>query len=133
MLFNHKIRNDKRLSKRLIIDSGAVKYQNSVISQETYSHLLKAGLSKEEILLFKPKYLGKIPELIEDSDLILVMEKKHLKYIPSSKLDHTFLLLEFALGREEDIPDPYINQPYEKAYNLIDLSIQKLYDLFKRK
>jgi len=132
LLFNHMIKNDKRLSTRLEIDSGAVKFRNSVISQETYIQLLRKGVSKDEILIFKPKHLRDFPEIIEVSDLILVMEKEHLKYIPSLKLDQSFLLLEFTDGLEEDVPDPYFDPPYERAYELINLSLQKLYEIFKR-
>lgn len=133
LLFCHKIKNDKGLSKKLIIDSGAVKFHNSEISDETYNQLLREGVSKEKILLFRPKYLGDYPEILEDSDLLLVMEKNHLKYIPLTKIDQSFLFLKFTHGLEKDIPDPFFNPPYERAYKMINLGLQNLYEFFKGK
>lgn len=46
---------------------------------------------------------------MENTDLVLLMEKQHLEHVLDAFAQHTdkcYLLLDFAYGQEEDFPDP---------------------------
>lgn len=64
-------------------------------------------------------------ELIDDADLILAMTRWHADHIASTypgAARRTFTLSEFAVGHDEDVPDP-IGGPvedYERAYSMIE-------------
>ncbi|MHA1214270.1 MAG: arsenate reductase/protein-tyrosine-phosphatase family protein [Candidatus Hodarchaeales archaeon] len=131
LLFNHMINQDEELGQRLLADSGGVKYRNSSLSYETYQELLKEGLSEDELTKFVPKYLPDFPRLYEESGLILVMEKSHLRTIPHKYQSKSFLLLEFTDGITADVPDPYFDPPFDRSYKMIKSSLKRLQEFFR--
>ncbi len=131
ILFFHMIEGDPSLKNRIRVESGGVKYRNSSLSNECREILLRKGVSEKIIFNFKPRYYLDYPDMFKKVDLILIMEKNHIRYLPRSIHDHTFLLLEFTLGISENVPDPFFDPPFERAYKMIDKSLVYLYEFFK--
>ncbi len=120
MLFEKLIREFDVLSQKIQVESGGVKYRNSMISEESALMLIKEGVSKERINRFSPRFYRDYPEMFEKSDLILVMEQSHLQYIPQKFREKSFLFLDFVYDQTiGDVPDPYFDPPFERAYNMI--------------
>ncbi|MFX0087096.1 MAG: hypothetical protein ACFFAU_15665, partial [Candidatus Hodarchaeota archaeon] len=131
ILFFHMIEGDSNLKNRIKVESGGVEYRNSSISYESCEILLRKGVSEKEVFDFKPRYYPDYPDMFKMIDLILVMEKNHIKYLPRSVHDRAFLLLEFTLGISENVPDPFFDPPFERAYKMIDKSLEYLLEFFK--
>ncbi|MHA1972332.1 MAG: arsenate reductase/protein-tyrosine-phosphatase family protein [Candidatus Hodarchaeales archaeon] len=125
-LLDHMISQDNKLKEKVTVDSGGVRYKNSSLSYETYQELLKEGLKEYVLSEFQPKYLPDFPEVYEKSDLILVMEKSHLRRIPPRYQSKSFLLLQFTDGLNIDVPDPYFDPPFDRSYKMIKSSLKKL-------
>ncbi len=131
ILFQHQIRNEKGLKNRIKVESGGVKYRNSSISYESHQMLLKKGISEEMIAKFVPRYFSDHPNMFNEVDLILVMEKSHITRLPKSFQNRAFLLLEFTQDVKENVPDPFFDPPFERAYRMIDKSLDLLILFFK--
>ncbi len=131
LLFFHMINGYPQLKRRIKVESGGVKYRNSSISSESYEMLLKKGVSEKIIAEFKPRYFLDHPNMFKSVDLILVMEKTHIRFLPKSVQNKAFLLLEFTQGVSENIPDPFFDPPFERAYNMIDKSLKLLENFFE--
>lgn len=131
LLFSHMIDGDSQLKGRINVESGGVKYRNSSLSSESNEMLLKKGVSKKMIAEFNPRYFLDHPNMFKSVDLILVMEKSHIGYLPESIRNRAFLLLEFTQGVSENIPDPFFDPPFERAYNMIDKSLKFLANFFE--
>jgi protein-tyrosine phosphatase len=129
LLFEHLLKDDKDLSTKIKVESGAVTYRNYSISLESHDELLKEGISSERIQ-FKPRHFMDYPDMFQRADLILVMAKGHLRSIPEGYRDKAFLLLEFTNGKSENIPDPYFNPPFSRAYIIIKNSLIQLHKFF---
>ncbi len=127
LLFTYIIKNSE-LENRITVESSGVKYRNCQISCESYQMLLTEGIPEEKILKFTPRFFIDYPHIYEDVDLILVMEKNHIKYIPEQFREKAFLLLEFTQGDAIDVPDPYFDPPYERVFSMIKQSLLILKD-----
>ena len=114
LLFENIIKGTE-LEKRIVVESSAVKYRNHQISHESYHTLLDEGVPEEVIQKFYPRHFIDHPEIYDDVDVILVMEKSHIKQLPERFQGKAFLLVEFTQGREQNIPDPYFDPPYERS------------------
>ncbi|PWI47829.1 hypothetical protein CEE45_09970 [Candidatus Heimdallarchaeota archaeon B3_Heim] len=125
ILFEHMIKmTNTSLAKRVRVESGGVRYRNSKISEESATMLLKEGINHKRIDQFTPRYFPDYPRMFDSVDLILVMERSHLRSIPSKYKEKTFLLLEFIYGRNEDVPDPYFDPPFERSFIMIKKALQ---------
>ncbi|MCK4849059.1 MAG: hypothetical protein KAT16_08550, partial [Candidatus Heimdallarchaeota archaeon] len=114
------------LSQKIRTESGGVKYRNSIISEESAIMLNKEGVSKERIDRFSPRFYRDHPEMF-NSDLILVMEQSHLEYIPQQFRKKSFLFLDFVYGQTiGNVPDPYFDPPFERAYDMIKEALKRL-------
>lgn len=129
LLFEHMITDFPSL-KKIKVESGAVTYQNTSIFPESAEALRGKGIDEKKISAFKPRYYLEHPEMFSQADLILVMTHKHLPRIPLEYREKAFLLSNFALGRDENVPDPFFDPPFSKAYNLIDEALDGLLKLF---
>jgi protein-tyrosine phosphatase len=125
------LKAENKLPMKVQVESGGVTYRNTVISRESANILLREGISKERIGRFSPRYLPDYPGSFEKSDLILVMERAHIRNIPFEHREKTFLLLEFIYGRDEDVPDPYFDPPFDRAYMMIKDALDTLLDLIE--
>lgn len=130
LLFEHLIQGEPELEK-IRIESGGVTYRNDSISWESRDLLLKEGVSIERIAKFIPRYALDYPEMFQQADLVLVMEKNHYQKIPQKIREKSFLLLEFTMGISENIPDPYFDPPYERSFQMINEALVKLKEFFK--
>ena len=128
MLFEKLLeKSGKKISLKIQVESGGVKYQNSMISEESAAMLMKEGVVKERINRFTPRYSRDYPEMFTKNDLILVMEQSHLQYIPKKFSDKSFLFLDYVYGKTiGNVPDPYFDPPFERAYNMIKEALQSL-------
>jgi protein-tyrosine phosphatase len=127
ILFEKLLEQHYVLSQKIKVESGGVKYKNSMISGESASMLIKGGVSKNRIDQFSPRFFGDYPNMFENNDLILVMEKSHLQYIPQKYKKKAYLFLDFVYGQSiGNVPDPYFNPPYERAYNMIKEALETL-------
>ena len=132
ILFEHMVLKAKdKLPIKIQVESGGVTYRNTMISRESASMLLREGIRKERIEQFSPRFLPDYPESFANSDLILVMERSHIRSIPPEYREKTFLLLEFVYGRDEDVPDPYFDPPFERSYRMIEKALKSLLDIIK--
>jgi protein-tyrosine phosphatase len=130
ILFEHLIKKEKNAFFHLIhVESGGVRYRNSDISTQSAEMLFREGVSQERINQFTPRYFPDYPSMFDSVDLILVMERSHLRSIPLKFSEKAFLLLEFVYGKNEDVPDPYFDPPYEKAYNMIKKALIDLIEI----
>ncbi len=133
ILFEHLIQDEKKSFFRTIqTESGGVRYRNSSISAESTDMLLREGVSQDRINHFTPRYFLDYPSMFESVDLILVMERSHLRSIPSKFKGKAFLLLDFVYGKNDDVPDPYFDPPYERAYNMIKKALQDLIEILNQ-
>ena len=114
------------LTTKIKVESSGVTYRNYQISRESTQMLLNEGVPRKRIDNFFPRFIGDYPDLFVTNDLILVMESNHLSVIPKYAKDKAFLLLEFTLGRKEDVPDPFFTPPFGKAYKMIKNSLEIL-------
>ncbi|MFX0182392.1 MAG: hypothetical protein ACFE95_04840 [Candidatus Hodarchaeota archaeon] len=130
LLFEHLIKDDKDLSTKIKVESGAVMYRNYSIALESHDELLKEGITSERIAQFKPRHFMDDPSMFQKADLILVMAKGHQRKIPERFRDKVFLLLEFTNGKSESVPDPYFNPPFSRAYSMIKNSLIQLREFF---
>ena len=117
--------------KKIQVESGGVRFRNYSISTEAQNMLLKDGISPEDIARFQPRYYPDYPDMFQKVDLILVMEKGHISSVPRHSKEKTFLLLEFTLGLDENVPDPYFDPPYERSFQLIREALIQLQTIFK--
>jgi protein-tyrosine-phosphatase len=131
ILFLHMIASDSNLKKKINVESGGVNYRNISISYESREMLLRKSVSEKYIMDFKPRYFPDYPNMFRSIDLILVMEKSHIKHLPKSVQDRAFLLLEFTQGVSENVPDPFFDPPFERAYEMLDKSLEHLLEFFK--
>ncbi|MFX1282934.1 MAG: hypothetical protein ACFFB5_04730 [Promethearchaeota archaeon] len=131
LLFEHLIEEDLKLKKKIRIKSGGVTYRNYSISMEARDMLLREGVSAERIAEFTPRYFLDYPNMFHDTDLVLVMERNHIRRIPKKFRGQTFLLLEFTLGISDNVPDPYFNPPFERPFQLIKNALIQLRDIFR--
>lgn len=130
LLFDHLINGEIRLRSRIEVESGGVKYRNNTISYESREMLLMKGVSEDKIEKFQPRYFPDHPDMFKDVGLILVMEKSHINRLPKSVQDRAFLLLEFTQGMRKNVPDPFFDPPFERAYRMIDKSLDLLLTFF---
>ena len=129
MLFEKLTQDNPILSQKIKVESGGVKYKNSMISEESASMLMKEGVSESRVNQFSPRFHRDYPKMFEKNDLILVMEKSHLNYIPSKYRWKAFLFLDFVHGVSiGNVPDPYFDPPYERAYNMIKEALEMLFE-----
>jgi protein-tyrosine-phosphatase len=127
MLFENLIREKDSFNLNINVQSGGVVYKNQRISKESASMLMKEGISKERINQFSPRYHHDYPDMFKEADLILVMEQSHLQYIPEKYIQKSFLFLDFVYGQKiGDVPDPYFDPPFERAYNMIKDALKSL-------
>lgn len=128
LLFEHLLEKDIELKSKMQVESGGVTYRNSSLSMEARNMLVKEGVSTKKISEFIPRYFPDHPDMFQGVDLVLVMEKNHIHKIP---VEDTFLLLEFTLGIANDVPDPYFNPPYERAFQFIKEALIQLREFFR--
>ncbi|MHA1932698.1 MAG: arsenate reductase/protein-tyrosine-phosphatase family protein [Promethearchaeota archaeon] len=129
MLFEKLVEEEDTLNPELLVKSGGVVYRNQMISKESASMLMKEGISKERINQFSPRYHNDFPDMFKEADLTLVMEQSHLQYIPKEYKGKSFLFLDFVYGKKiGDVPDPYFDPPFERAYNMIKDALKSLVD-----
>ena len=131
LLFKHLIQEDVELTKKIRVDSGGVTYRNSSISVEAHEMLLKEGVPSEKIIEFIPRYFTDYPDMFQGVDLVLVMEKNHIRRVPRNIRDQTFLLLEFTQGITDNVPDPYFNPPFERSFKIIKEAVIQLRESLK--
>lgn len=130
LLFEYLLQEKSHLNKKIHVSSGGVIYRNYSISFESQEMLLREGVSIEAITKFNPRYYLDYPEMFQDVDLVLVMERKHIRRVPDIVRDQTFLLLEFALGISEDVPDPYFDPPFDHSFQMIKDALIRLLEFF---
>ncbi|UCE13047.1 MAG: hypothetical protein JSV04_12750, partial [Candidatus Heimdallarchaeota archaeon] len=94
LLFEHLLRENSYLKRKIYVDSGGVTYRNYSISSESKDMLLREGVSLEAISNFIPRYYPDYPSMFHDVDLVLVMERRHIQRVPETVRNQTFLLLE---------------------------------------
>jgi protein-tyrosine phosphatase len=92
--------------------------------------LLLKGVSEDKIINFQARFFPDHPDMFKNVDLILVMEKSHINRLPKSVQDRAFLLLEFTQGIMKNVPDPFFDPPFERAYRMIDKSLDLLITFF---
>ncbi len=127
MLFEKLVGEEDTLKRKIHVESGGVVYRNQKISEESTLMLMKEGIPRERINQFSPRYHHDFPNMFKEADLILVMEKSHLQYIPGKYKEKSFLFLDFAHGqRIGDVPDPYFDPPFERAYDMIKEALKSL-------
>ncbi|MHA1541624.1 MAG: arsenate reductase/protein-tyrosine-phosphatase family protein [Candidatus Hodarchaeales archaeon] len=127
MLFENLMGENDSLNQNINVQSGGVVYRNQMISKESALMLVKEGISKERINQFSPRYHHDYPEMFKEADLILVMEQSHLQHIPEKYKEKSFLFLDFVYGQKKgDVPDPYFDPPFERAYNMIKDALKSL-------
>ncbi|MHA1978146.1 MAG: arsenate reductase/protein-tyrosine-phosphatase family protein [Candidatus Hodarchaeales archaeon] len=130
ILFEHLITiTNTELAQKIRVESGGVRYRNSIISEESATMLLKEGISQKRIDQFSPRYFPDYPTMFDSVDLILVMEQSHLRSIPEKYLGKAFLLLKFVYGQNENVPDPYFDPPFERSFNMIKTALTDLIGL----
>ncbi|MFX1507502.1 MAG: hypothetical protein ACFFDC_15570 [Promethearchaeota archaeon] len=127
LLFEHLLEEDIKLKSKIQVESGGVTYRNYSISMETRNTLLKEGVPPDKISEFSPRYFPDHPDMFKGADLVLVMERNHIRKIPNK---NTFLLLEFTLGKPINVPDPYFEPPYERSFGIIKEALIQLRELF---
>ena len=127
LLFEHLLEEDIKLKSKIQVESGGVTYRNFSISMETRNMLLKEGIPPDKISEFSPRYFPDHPDMFKGVDLVLVMERNHIRKIPNK---NTFLLLEFTLGKHINVPDPYFEPPYERSFEMIKEALIQLRELF---
>ncbi|MBD3230075.1 MAG: hypothetical protein GF329_17990 [Candidatus Lokiarchaeota archaeon] len=105
MLFE-KMAKEKGIQDQIISTSGAVHFHNNSIMWETSRILRDEGVADERIRKFFPRHIDVHPELLE-ADIILTMDKSHLRRIPQKYQSKSFLLSIFAGEPAVNIEDPY--------------------------
>ena len=131
LLFEHLIQKDEDLKKKVRVESAGVIYRNYSISSESRNMLLREGVSSNKISQFFPRFSLDYPEMFQDVDLVLVMEKSHIQRIPEFIRNKSFLLLEFTLGINDNIPDPYFDPPFDRSFRMIKESLLNLREFFR--
>ncbi|MHA2243815.1 MAG: arsenate reductase/protein-tyrosine-phosphatase family protein [Candidatus Hodarchaeales archaeon] len=131
LLFEHLIQEDMDLKKKIRAESGGVTYRNYSISAESRNMLLREGVPNEKITEFSPRYFPDYPDMFQLVDLVLVMEKNHIRKIPNSIGEQTFLFLEFTLGITDNVPDPYFDPPFERSFHMIKDALIRLMEFLK--
>ena len=127
MLFEKMVIDEGTLNTKIQVESGGVIYRNQMISRESARMLMKEGVSEHRIKQFIPRYHNDYPNMFKESDLILVMEKSHLQYIPTKYKAKAYLFLDFVYGKTiGDVPDPYFDPPFDRAYNMIKDALKTL-------
>jgi protein-tyrosine phosphatase len=127
LLFEHLLEEDIKLKNKIQVKSGGVTYRNFSISVESRDMLLKEGVPQNKISEFRPRYYPDHPDMFKEVDLVLVMEKNHIRKIPNQ---NTFLLLEFTFGKAINVPDPYFDPPYERSFQMIKEALIQLREFF---
>jgi len=129
LLFEKLIQDSNVLHQKIRVESGGVKYKNTRISEESTLMLLKDGVSQDRINKFSPRFIRDYPKMFEKSDLILVMEKNHLRYLPDRDQKRSYLFLDFIYGKSiGNVPDPYFDPPFDRAYKMIKEALITLLD-----
>lgn len=131
LLFEHLIQEDMDLKKKIRAESGGVTYRNYSISAESRDMLLREGVPKEKMTEFSPRYFPDYPDMFQSVDLVLVMEKNHIRKVPDTIREETFLLLEFTLGITDNVPDPYFDPPFERSFHMIKDALIRLREFFR--
>ena len=127
MLFEKMVLDECSLRSKIHVESGGVIYRNQMISRESARMLMNEGVSEDRIKRFTPRYHNDYPNMFKEANLILVMEKSHLQYIPAKHKDKAYLFLDFVYGRTiGDVPDPYFDPPFDRAYNMIKDALRTL-------
>ena len=127
LLFEHLLEEDIKLKKKIQVKSGGITYRNFSISVESRDMLLKEGVPLKKVSEFRPRYYPDYPDMFKEVDLVLVMEKNHIRKIP---IKNTFLLLEFTLGKAINVPDPYFDPPYDRSFQMIKEALIHLREFF---
>ena len=105
MLFE-KMAEEKGVKDQIRSISGAVHFHNNYIMGETVQILRDEGISDMRIKEFYPRHIDTYKELL-DADVILTMERSHLRRIPDKYQSKSFLLSKFAGEPAVDVADPY--------------------------
>jgi protein-tyrosine phosphatase len=127
MLLKNELRN-YRLDGISVSSAGTFAYAGRPADEEMINFLLKMGVAVEN---HESRSLDK--EDVDQADLILVMEKEHLKFIEDQWPDYKdkvellagYISLDQA---EDDIIDPYGGSPYHYrlAQSQITLAVKSL-------
>ena len=96
------------------VKSSAVFNKSKKISKKTEKCLLNDGFSKEEIDKFKPSYKKSANETFNQADIIIGMTKTHKILTPKKYRDKFLTLSEAAYGEYSPIPDPFLQNNFEK-------------------
>ena len=126
MLFE-KLAEEEGVRDQIISTSGAVHFHNSSIMWETSQILKDEGISDDRINEFFPRHISEYPELL-DADIILTMEKSHLRSIPKKFSNKAFLLSTFAGEPAVNIADPFGDniETYKEIYREIKYYLTKI-------
>ena len=95
---------EKQLPQAEVFSRGLYADPSFPVPEKIWRFLQEQGLS---IAPHTPHTLAK--EDLEQADLILLMEKRHLEHLSdryAQYSDKMWLLRDFAFGEEEDVPDP---------------------------
>ncbi|MHA1231284.1 MAG: arsenate reductase/protein-tyrosine-phosphatase family protein [Candidatus Helarchaeota archaeon] len=132
-LFKRFLQDYPNSIHRFKIKSGALLYRNSSIDTKTRQVLLKHNFPSELIDSFKPTYLKNKENihLLEEADLIIAMEKSHLRVLPKIYRDKAILLTD--LDPSISIPDPFDSELsiYFDHYDKINLLLIKFLEILK--
>ncbi|MFH1856189.1 MAG: L-threonylcarbamoyladenylate synthase [Candidatus Omnitrophota bacterium] len=122
-----KMIEDKKIEGMKVASAGISAFDGMPPTRETAYELEQAGVRTE---LGVSKSVNEY--MLQEADLILVMERRHLDYIISSDSElkrKTFLFLEFAFGiKDGSVLDPIGGgmHEYHKIFSLIEEGIQKI-------
>jgi len=131
LLFEKMVAETNCLRDRIQVHSGAVQYHNTRIYSEIIPFLIKEGVEELRIKNFKSRHVDDYPELLSDSDLILVMTNSHIRRIPDLYKDKSFLIYQYGTGEALEIPDPYFEPPMERAIRMLNKALNGLLDRLK--
>jgi len=121
-----KIWSSKNRGKVRVSSAGTYAISSSPPSRYTQVVMKKRGINVNS---YRSTYAGS--NLINQSDLILVMEKKHLQHLtklcPEAEVK-IWMLKEFASKKEEEILDPMggSEKSYEETLQEIEQEIRKM-------
>lgn len=131
LLFEKMVTETTCLRGRIRVHSGAVQYHNTRIYPEIVPFLIEEGVAETRIKNFKSRHVDDYPELLSDSDLILVMTKSHIIRIPDLYKDKSFLVYQYGTGEDLEIPDPYFEPPMDRAIRMLNEALNGLLDRLK--
>ncbi|MDO5014658.1 MAG: hypothetical protein Q4E28_01710 [Clostridia bacterium] len=134
-VFRDMVQKDPILRDKVKIKSAAVLNRMKKINEKTRRVLIEDGFDADYVDSHKPSYLYDDPQRFEEADIIIGMTKFQKFLLPKKYKKKYITLSEAAIGKYEQIPDPWLIKDFDEYRSRMEIIkgyLDKYFDKLKK-